>query len=276
MSVKAMCSSPYNDKSTISQLILSKKSGSKTMIKNISKSLIVLCVLAVVVSGCVSQGSYDTVLQERDQLAKKNSSLESELALTQQQKDAATKDLQAAKERINVTNRVIIDSYGKMVDARTKAMTAQELYDRLANKMAAELSSKQITIQQMQSGVSVNLPEAILFDSGSAVVKQTGEAVLNKVGKELVDVPYQTIVGGFTDNVPISARLADKFPSNWDLAAARATSVVRILESAGVPKARMVAVSLGENQPIASNDTAEGRAQNRRIEIRLRPVVMGQ
>jgi chemotaxis protein MotB len=142
--------------------------------------------------------------------------------------------------------------------------------------MAAELSSKQITIQQMQSGVSVNLPEAILFDSGSAVVKQTGEAVLNKVGKELVDVPYQTIVGGFSDNVPISARLADKFPSNWDLAAARATSVVRILESAGVPKARMVAVSLGENQPIASNDTAEGRAQNRRIEIRLRPVVMGQ
>ena len=246
------------------------------MIKNISKSLIVLCVLAVVGSGCVSQGSYDTVVQERDQLAKKNSSLESELALTQQQKDAATKDLQAAKERINVTNRVIIDSYGKMVDARTKAMTAQELYDRLANKMAAELSSKQITIQQMQSGVSVNLPEAILFDSGSAVVKQTGEAVLNKVGKELVDVPYQTIVGGFTDNVPISARLADKFPSNWDLAAARATSVVRILESAGVPKARMVAVSLGENQPIASNDTAEGRAQNRRIEIRLRPVVMGQ
>ena len=244
------------------------------MEKRISTSLIFLSAITILLAGCVSQGSYDTVIQERDQLAEKNRSLENELTLIQQQKDKVTNDLEAAKERINVTNRVIIDSYGKMVDARTKAMTAQELYDRLANKMAAELNSKQITIQQMQSGVSVNLPEAILFDSGSAVVKQSGEEVLNKVGKELVDVPYQTIVGGFTDNVPISARLADKFPSNWDLAAARATSVVRILESAGVPKVRLVAVSLGENQPIASNDTADGRAQNRRIEIRLRPVVL--
>jgi len=246
------------------------------MAKKVSRFFIVVSGIIVLLSGCVSQGNYDTVVKERDQLAEKNRTLESELTAVQNEKEAVTNDLQAAKERINVTNRVIIDSYGKMVDARTKAMTAQELYDRLANKMAAELSSKQITIQQMQSGVSVNLPEAILFDSGSAVVKQTGEAVLNKVGTELVDVPYQTIVGGFTDNVPISARLVDKFPSNWDLAAARATSVVRILENAGVPKVRLVAVSLGENQPIASNDTAEGRAQNRRIEIRLRPVVLEQ
>jgi chemotaxis protein MotB len=246
------------------------------MTKKVSRFFIVVSGIMVLLSGCVSQGNYDTVVKERDQLAEKNRTLETELTAVQNEKETATKDLQAAKERINVTNRVIIDSYGKMVDARTKAMTAQELYDRLANKMAAELSSKQITIQQMQSGVSVNLPEAVLFDSGSAVVKQTGETVLSKVGKELVDVPYQTIVGGFTDNVPISARLADKFPSNWDLAAARATSVVRILESAGVPKGRLVAVSLGENQPIASNDTAEGRAQNRRIEIRLRPIVIEQ
>lgn len=241
-----------------------------------SRFFIVVSGIMVLLSGCVSQGSYDTVVKERDQLAEKNRTLETELNAVQNEKELATKDLQAAKERINVTNRVIIDSYGKMVDARTKAMTAQELYDRLANKMATELKSKQITIQQMQSGVSVNLPEAVLFDSGSALVKQTGETVLNKVGKELVDVPYQTIVGGFTDNVPISARLADKFPSNWDLAAARATSVVRILENVGVPKVRLVAVSLGENQPIASNDTAGGRAQNRRIEIRLRPVVVSQ
>ena len=84
----------------------------------------------------------------------------------------------------------------------------------------------------------------------------------------------KTIVGGFTDNVPISKRLAEQFPSNWDLAAARATNVVRKLEDSGVPKGRMVVVSFGENQPVASNDTAEGRSKNRRIEIRLRPVVV--
>ena len=126
----------------------------------------------------------------------------------------------------------------------------------------------------MQSGVSLNLPEAILFDSGSAEVKATGNTVLNKVAKELSGISYQTIVAGFTDNVPISSRLVEQFPTNWDLAAARATSVVRLLEKSGVAKERLVVVSLGENQAIASNDTVEGRARNRRIEIRLRPVVI--
>jgi len=244
------------------------------MIKRILKLFISLSSIAILLAGCVSQGSYDAVVQERDQLVEKNRALEGDLQQAQDQKDAVTKDLQAAKDRINATNRVIVASYGKLVDARAKVMTTQELYDNLVNKLSAEVQSQQLTIEQMQTGVKVNLPEAVLFDSGSAQVKATGKTVLNKVAKELVDVPFQTIVGGFTDNVPISARLADKFPSNWDLAAARATSVVRLMESSGVPKARMVAVSLGENQPIASNDTDEGRAQNRRIEIRLRPVVV--
>ncbi len=124
------------------------------------------------------------------------------------------------------------------------------------------------------AGVNLNLPEGILFDSGSADVKKTGEAVLQKVAKELKAISYQTIVGGFTDNVPISKRLAQQFPSNWDLAASRATNVARMLEGSGVPKGRLVVVSFGENQPVAPNDTVEGRAQDRRIEIRLRPVVV--
>ena len=96
---------------------------------------------------------------------------------------------------------------------------------------------------------------------------------MDKVGKQLADVPYQTIVAGFTDNAPISSNLAKTFPSNWDLAAARATQVVRILQGSGVVSDRLVAVSFGENEPVAANDTKEGRQQNRRIEIRLRPIV---
>ena len=113
-----------------------------------------------------------------------------------------------------------------------------------------------------------------MFDSGSSEVKKSGEAVLQKVAKELSEISYQTIVGGFTDNVPISKRLVQQFPSNWDLAASRATNVARRLEDSGVPKGRLVVVSFGENQPVAPNDTVEGRAQNRRIEIRLRPVLI--
>ena len=90
----------------------------------------------------------------------------------------------------------------------------------------------------------------------------------------MAEVPFQVIVGGYTDNVPVGKNLMAKYPTNWDLAAARAVEVVRVLENSGVPQEQLRAVSFGENMPIATNDSAEGRAQNRRIEIRLRPVVV--
>jgi chemotaxis protein MotB len=224
----------------------------------------------------VAIGAEDPSAKEAAALQEKIRALEEELVEVQKEKEEVTKELQAAKERINATNRVIIGTYDRYLETKEKAMSEAAVYEKLVKNLASEVDRKEITIKQMQSGVTLHLPEGVLFDSGSAQVKKTGVKVLNKVAKELHDVPYQTIVGGFTDNVPVSKRLAQQFPSNWDLAAARATSVVRLLEDNGVPKGRLVAVSLGENQPVASNDTAEGRAQNRRIEIRLRPVVIEQ
>jgi len=236
--------------------------------------LVLVSGLAVLFFNSAAISAEDASAKEAAALQEKIRTLEAELAEVQKQKEEVTKELQAAKERIDATNRVIIGSYDRLVETRKKAMTEAALYEQLVNNLATEVDRQEITIKQMQSGVILNLPEAVLFDSGSAKVKKTGTKVLNKVAKELQDVPYQTIVGGFTDNVPVSKKLAQQFPSNWDLAAARATSVVRLLEENGVPQERLVAVSLGENQPIASNDTPQGRAQNRRIEIRLRPVVI--
>lgn len=221
----------------------------------------------VVLTGCVSQGNYDAVVKERDELAKQYRALQANMKLTRNEKEAVKKELEVTSTALAITTE-------ELADTKVEVVTSAALYDKLTNQLASELQSKQITIEQMQSGVNLNLPEGILFDSGSAEVKKTGEIVLHKMAKELWDVPYQTIVVGFTDNVPVSKRLAEKFPSNWDLAAARATNVVRMLGESGVPKERLVVVSAGENQPVASNDTAEGRAQNRRIEIRLRPVVV--
>jgi len=228
----------------------------------------------IFLSGCVSQGSYDMVVKQRDELAKENLALNDELKQTKNTKHVVNEDLGAAKQRLEATNRVIIEAHDRLLETRTEAMTATALYEKLVGQLSTEVESQQITIKQMQSGVNLNLPEGILFDSGSANVKKTGEAVLQKVARQLSEISYQTIVGGFTDNVPISKRLAQQFPSNWDLAASRATNVARMLEGSGVPKGRLVVVSFGENQPVASNDTVEGRAQNRRIEIRLRPVVV--
>ena len=221
------------------------------------------------------QSAENIPANEQQAMAEKIQKLEQELALVQKEKDAVTKELESAKQRIDATNTVIIGSHEKLLETRKKAMTEAALYEKMLSNLSSEVKTKQITIQQMRSGVILNLPSAILFESGSADIKKSGAKVLNKVAKELLDVPYQTIVAGFTDNVPVSKNLK-QFASNWDLAAARATSVVHIMEKSGVPKGRLVVVSLGDNQPVASNDTAEGRAKNRRIEIRLRPLVVNE
>ena len=217
--------------------------------------------------GCVSQGQYDALLEENQRLQKENEALSKEkltlkgnVKLTRNQLEQTTGELAATNQALAAT--------------ATKAVVVTALYDELVTELEAELQSKSVKVEQMESGVNVQLSEDILFDSGSSKVNTSGQVVLHKVAGELKDVPFQTIVAGFTDNVPVSTRLAQQFPSNWDLAAARATEVVRLLEESGVPGDRLVSVSFGENNPVADNESPEGRAQNRRIEIRLRPVVV--
>jgi chemotaxis protein MotB len=94
--------------------------------------------------------------------------------------------------------------------------------------------------------------------------------VLKKVGEALKGYKNKIIrVVGHTDNVPVGKTEQGGFPSNWELSVARATNVVRYLQEVGVPPERMVASGRGEYEPIASNDSAEGRPKNRRIEIML-------
>ena len=103
-------------------------------------------------------------------------------------------------------------------------------------------------------------------------VEDSGVAVLRKVSKQLVGMTHRVEVQGHTDDVPLSPALASRWGTNWELAAARAASVVRLFENEGVDPRRLTVVSHGEFAPVASNDTPEGRAYNRRIEIRLIPL----
>jgi chemotaxis protein MotB len=115
--------------------------------------------------------------------------------------------------------------------------------------------------------LTVEVAEQLFFDSGKATLKDTGKEVLKKVGEALKGYDDKIVrVVGHTDNVPIATA---QFPSNWELSAARATTVVRFLQSAGVPPERMTAAGRGEYSPVAPNDDAEGRRKNRRIEITL-------
>jgi chemotaxis protein MotB len=118
------------------------------------------------------------------------------------------------------------------------------------------------------------MSDNLLYHSGATALHPNGRAALDKVAAQLASMAAQgnTIdVVGNTDNVPIGRELMDRYPSNWELAGARAAIVVRYLERKGVDPGKMAAVSNGQYHPVASNDTPAGRTQNRRTDLLLRP-----
>jgi len=147
-------------------------------------------------------------------------------------------------------------------------------YNELVKQMDDEIKQGEVTITDLKGKLTVNMVERILFDSGKAEIKPQGLKVLRKVGEILKKVKDKAVrVTGYTDNVPISAKLRATFPSNWELSALRAINVVHFLQDQiGIPGERLSACGYGPYQPVASNATAAGRAQNRRIQIELVPL----
>jgi chemotaxis protein MotB len=148
-------------------------------------------------------------------------------------------------------------------------------HEELVKELQAEIQNQEIQITQLADRLSVSLVDKILFPSGEAEITPAGLKVLERVGNIIKNVQDKIIrVEGHTDNVPIHPRLQKQFPSNWELSTARATNVVRFLQDkVGMDPARLHAVGLSEFHPIATNETAGGRSQNRRIEIALLPMV---
>jgi chemotaxis protein MotB len=147
----------------------------------------------------------------------------------------------------------------------------QASYDGLVADLQSEVSAGRLEIERLREGLRLNVSDEVLFASGSAELDEKGRGVLEKVATQLRKLRDTIQVRGHTDNLPIGGALAQRFPTNWELAAARAARVVRLLEEKGVASKRLSAVSLGSNEPVARNDSAENRARNRRIEILLIP-----
>lgn len=210
----------------------------------------------------------EKVLSDRDQEAGRT------MTQMRQETDRLTAELQQVKkERAQLI--VERDQLALEKENREKELfAAQDTYGELIDKMRSEISRGEITISELQGKLTVNLVEKILFDSGSADIKSSGKEVLSKVGTILNDVADKEIrVEGYSDNLPISPRLKSIYPSNWELSAARAISVVQFLRNTlNIPGERLSASGFAEFRPIADNSTPEGRAQNRRIQIILAPL----
>jgi chemotaxis protein MotB len=141
-------------------------------------------------------------------------------------------------------------------------------YQQLNQQLQSEVRTDQVQITQLQDRLKVTMVDQLLFPEGGWQIHRAGEATLNKIIPTLTSLQNQRIVvEGFTDNVPIGPELRNRFPSNWELSTARATDVVRYLAAQGVNPNILSAQGFGDTQPVASNDTAQGRAKNRRVEI---------
>ena len=153
-----------------------------------------------------------------------------------------------------------------------EVQTVSRTYEDLLNEMKGEIEQGQIAISELKGKLTVDVVDKILFDSGRAEVKPEGLEVLKRVVEILKTVTDKTIrVEGHTDNVPIAGTLAKRYPTNWELSAARAINITRYLEKEGLDAALLSAAAFGEYQPVADNETPEGRAKNRRIAIILLP-----
>jgi chemotaxis protein MotB len=146
--------------------------------------------------------------------------------------------------------------------------------DELVSGLKKEIESNQIQVERYKDQLRVDLVDEVLFDSGEGDVKTAGRAVLEKVGQVLKKAEGRRVdVQGHTDNVPIVGALSKRYPTNWELSAARAVNVARLLQEAGVAPQRLSATAHSEYEPKAGNDTDAGRHKNRRIEILLGPKV---
>lgn len=164
------------------------------------------------------------------------------------------------------------------VRAREDELAAmRSTQDELVGALQTEIANGQIQVERMRDSLRVDLVNEILFDSGEAELKPAGIEVLTRVGEILKNVTdRQIVVQGHTDYVTIGGRLAQRYPTNWELSSARAVNVVRFLqENVGVEPARLSAVGFSEYRPRADNATDEGRRLNRRIEILLAPLPEG-
>lgn len=269
------------------------------------KRIFVLAVVAL--SACVSKGTHEALQKQFDETQAALKQKGDENSQLQQTLDAEKKHGQELDARIRELEAKLASAQAEL-DATAKAKTALEadksqmLKDRtrlqasveemkaaladlskrkaesearlaeyrgLLERFKALIDAGKLQVKIVDGRMVVALASDVLFDSGSANLHKEGKAEITEVAGVLASIPNRKFqIEGHTDNVPIKSAT---YPSNWELAAARAITVLKTVVDAGMPAQRISAASFGESKPAQSNETPEGRSANRRIEIVVVP-----
>jgi chemotaxis protein MotB len=172
-------------------------------------------------------------------------------------------------EESGQTQKGVVEQFGVLaldmgVEDKGKGPGLEDVADQVERAMADLIAQELVIVSRKPLWVEVEIKTDILFPSGSAEIGPDAIAILDRIAEILAPLPSPIRVEGHTDNRPISTA---QFPSNWELSGARASRIVRQLESRGVAPTRMSVAGQGEHQPLADNATSEGRNRNRRVTL---------
>lgn len=234
------------------------------------KQLLRLVLVAgVLLAGCVSTSTFDQKQAELDtkqkELAACESRAKSELATCEASRTEAETKLAAATLELN--------GYHQVAEANQRKLEVMQKQESdLRERLSQELTDKNVEIEQLRGQLSVRMLDKIVFRSGSATILPQGMEVLDKLAEAIKDSTDTIRVEGHTDDTPISDKLKSKYPTNWELSAARAAAVARYFETKHLinPK-RLESLGFSMYRPVAPNDTEENKQRNRRVEIVLKP-----
>lgn len=217
------------------------------------------------------KASYDALEENSSAAIAENSKKNRELLAQLEAKEQALADENARLERLKKeledrSNRV--SELENVIAAKDAAMT--QLKDAISRALT-DFEGKGLTVEQRDGKVYVSMENKLLFESGSWAVGSEGRRAVQQLGTVLAENPdINVLIEGHTDNVPYKG--SGQVSGNWDLSTKRATAIVNILsENSSINPESLTAAGRGEFSPIATNDTSEGRAKNRRIEVILTP-----
>lgn len=213
-------------------------------------------------SGCVSTSTFE---QKSAELAACETRAKNELAACNSARSETETQLTVANQELDV--------HRKIAEANKQKLEAvQQRENQLRERMQQELTDKSVEIEQLRGQLTVRMLDRIVFRSGSAEILPEGMAVLDKLVGVIADSTDIIRVEGHTDDTPISDKLKKKYPSNWELSAARASAVARYIETKHhINPKRLESLGFSMYHPVAPNDTDENKQRNRRVEIVLKP-----
>ncbi len=210
--------------------------------------------------------------QALSRLDEKAHQMEEELKEAKEIQEAIRKELSQRDDRIARLKEQLKEeqSLGK-----AEIEELRSTYNSLMSELKRQVKDKEMTIREFEEMLTITFVDRVLFDFGKGTITSEGRKVLAKVGEVLRNAPGMKIrVVGHTDNVPIRREYRYRFPSNWELSSARAAAVVRYFQKeSGLDPQSLEAAGRSFYEPVASNETEAGRAQNRRVEVIIAPMM---